>query len=127
MSTKKEMKKAVKKSGSRKMVTITNGVEYFKHEEGENVSGFFIEMLEKKDNFNEGKMQQYAVVESEADSKQIAMPSSKVLNDFFLKCKKGRFVSITYKGKKLKAGQTKLNKKGNNAYHDYLIEAEDEG
>ena len=112
-----------KTKATRKMVTITNGMEYFKNEKGNSVKGFFIEVLKKNGEFGE---QSFGVIERESDKKQIAMPSSKVLNDFFAGCVKGRYVEITYKGKKLKAGQTKLNKKGNNAFHDYLIQAEEE-
>lgn len=123
MSTTKKGAKQTPKKATRKMVTVTNGIEYFENKAGNVIEGFFVENLTKTGKFGE---QAYAVIERESDSKQIGMPSNKVLNDFFSDCKPGRFVRVTYKGKKLKAGEKKLNAKGNNAYHDYLIEAEEE-
>jgi len=125
------------KSGKskREYVTITHGIEYWApKKKGDMFEGMFIEILEKvstdlKNGFGEiesregkkVKVQRYAVCENE-EGKQVGMPSNKMVTEFFDETDKGKYVRITYEGKKLKKGK----KKGepNSEYNDYTFERE---
>lgn len=132
-ATTKEVKKEKKK---REYVTITNGIDYWSpKKKGDQFEGSYIETLRKenpdlKNGFgdietNEAgkkvKVQHYAVCENE-EGKQIGMPSTKMMNEFFADVEKGKYVRITFNGKKLKKGKTKGE--ANSEYNDYVFEKE---
>ncbi len=70
------------------------------------------------------KCQTYGVIKTE-DGKQVGMPSSTVLNKFLGETENGKYVRITFLGKKLKAGKKKGE--ANSEYNDYLTEREAQG
>lgn len=124
--------KTTPKKKERKFIVITKGYEFWKPEEGDSIEGEFVEVLTRTggkygEKNAKGEREQQMGMILTADKKgveqQIAMPSTKVLNDFFIGLEKGTYVRITYNGKKTKSGQD--GKKNPETYHNYKLEREE--
>lgn len=115
-------------------VTVTEQKQYWKPEnEGDSIEGEFIEIMIKSGgqygtiNKETGKKEQeqpFLNVEVDGKIFQYGLPSTKILIDFFKECRKGRYVRITYLGKKFSANEKVKKGQEPKGYHNYLIEAE---
>ncbi len=118
-------KKKTTKKKQRKFVIVTKGFNYWKPEVDDVIEGTFVEIMEKPDDFNKGQVQKFATIfEDGNEEKQVAMPSTKVMNDFFGDLEKGTYVRVTYLGKKSKKGKEK-SKHAKDSYHTYKLEQEE--
>ncbi len=125
MATKKNAKKSVEGSGTKKkrtFVIVTHGVNYWSPKKGDVIEGSVIETMETKSKFGNGT-QRRVVLDVEGEQKML--PAHKLINDVLADKDdlKGKYVQIEYRGEVLKKGAKKGEK--NSTFHDYTVGIEE--